>query len=76
MATMAMPSAASSSSWGIAVASAEATSSGIVAGLLLPQLLSSAVSAVGCYCVAQKVNQVSQHLQDHTAETARWGWAG
>eukprot|EP00435_Cladocopium_sp_Y103_P035604 s1276_g9.t1 len=71
MATMAMPSTASSSSWGIAMASAEATSSGIVAGLLLPQLLSSAVSAVGCYCVAQKVNQVSQHLQDHTAETAR-----
>lgn len=59
-------------SWGIAMASgaAEATSAGI-AGLLLPQLLSSAVSAVGCYCVAQRVNQVSEHLREHTVETAR-----
>ena len=62
----------SNPSWGIAMASgaAEATSAGI-AGLLLPQLLSSAVSAVGCYCVAQRVSQVSEHLREHTVETAR-----
>ena len=53
-------------------AMAEATATGVgIAGLLLPQLLTSAVSAVGCYCVAQRVSHVSEQLREHTEETSR-----
>ncbi|CAJ1349099.1 unnamed protein product [Effrenium voratum] len=49
-----------------------ATSAGIsAAGLVLPQILGAAVSAIGCYCVAQEVTRVSQQLTEHANNTSR-----